>query len=84
MSLEVRTVTACLFMHMRMFERDGWTVWTQRKKERLPVDCSKRRDPANLYVETEREREREIEIEREGERIGQLSLYIAPSLACVN
>ena len=81
----VRTVTACLFTHMRMCERDGWT---QRKKERLPVDCGKRWDPANWYVETDRERARELEWKRERgracERVGQFSLYIAPDLACVN
>ena len=51
-SLEVRTVTVCLFMHMRMCERDGWT---QRKKvSTVASDGIWRTD---MWRESERERE---------------------------
>ena len=77
MSLQVRTVAMCLFTHMRMCERERWT---QRKKER-EIAC-------RLWQATESGelmwRQRERVKEREGERVGQLSLYIAPGLACVN
>ena len=75
MSLEVRTVTVCLFTHLCKCERDGWT---QRKRERKRV-CL-------LTVASDEIRRTDLwrQREREGERVDQLSLYIAPGLSCVN
>ena len=93
MSLEVRTVTVCLFMHMRMCERDEWT---QRKKDCLSTVASDVIRRTHMWRERERERERKRERERERmrdrvkvrgracERVGKLSLIIASGLACVN
>ena len=60
MSLEVRTVTVCLFTHMRMCVRDT-DGHRERKRDCLSTVVSDGIWRTDMWRQTERERERERE-----------------------
>ena len=71
MSLEVRAVTVCLFTHMRMCERDGWTQ--ERKRDCLLTVASDGIRRTDMWRERERAKDRVKERvkEREGEHASE-------------